>query len=134
MSKRLVGALRWPLRGLLDQRAQGSPLRWLKQNSKNTRGMFACPPHQLSASPGAGWGGGGRFSFSWEPWEWADVKFLEERGYFGWRSTFKVALDSGSTPIQALQGVVGLVLLILRGRAENLSDSVYLCDRLDTGF
>ena len=33
-----------------------------------------------------------------------------------------------------LQGVVGLVLLILRGRAENLSDSVYLCDRLDTGF
>src|SRR5215218_7490858 len=114
---------------LARPRAQGSPLRWLKQNSKNIRGMFACPPHQLSASPGAGWGGGSRFSFSWEPWEWADVKFLEERGYFGGRSRFRV-----NTYPSALQGVVGLVLLILRGRAENLSDFVYLCDRLDTGF
>jgi hypothetical protein len=37
-------------------------------------------PLSAFASLGAGWEGGGRFAFSWE---WADVKFLEERGYFG---------------------------------------------------
>ena len=52
MSERLLGALRWPLRGLLDHVLRGPPLRWLKQNSKNVRGMFTCPPNQLSPAWG----------------------------------------------------------------------------------
>jgi len=82
MSERLLGALRWPLRGLLDHVLRGPPSMAQTKQQKRTRDVRVSPLSAF-ASLGAGWGGGGRFAFSWESWEWVDVKFLEERGYFG---------------------------------------------------
>jgi hypothetical protein len=43
MSERLLGALRWPLRGLLDHVLRGPPSMAQTKQQKNVRGMFACP-------------------------------------------------------------------------------------------
>src|SRR5215216_825837 len=82
MSERLLGALRWPLRGLLDHVLRGPPSMAQTKQQKRTRDVRVSP---LSAfgQPRGRMRRGGRFAFSWESWEWADVKFLEERGYFG---------------------------------------------------